>query len=179
MLMSAHSLADVLDVAVLELPRLGVKAFYLSLFENVRQSIEWSRLVLAYDGRGHLNLDPGTVRFASRQLLPENLLSRPGPYGLVAEAPYSKEERLGFMLLDVDAAKSVVCGALRGLLSSALQGVILNEKILLNRRRPNFGIIKNFLNSWWMPARLNCARAINSLSMRLLNVSAHRLSASG
>jgi signal transduction histidine kinase len=32
------------------------------------------------------------------------------------------------MLLDVDAAESVVCGALRGLLSSALQGVILNEQ---------------------------------------------------
>ncbi|MEP7135235.1 MAG: substrate-binding domain-containing protein [Chloroflexota bacterium] len=128
MLMSSHSLADVLDVVGLEFPRLGIKAFYLSLFENVKQSIEWSRLILAYDSRGRLALTPGEVRFVSRQLVPGNMLSRTGPYGLVAEALYSKEEKLGFMLLDVDAAESVVCGALRGLLSSALQGVILNEQ---------------------------------------------------
>jgi signal transduction histidine kinase len=56
------------------------------------------------------------------------MLSRSGPFGLVAEALYSKAERLGFMLLEVDAADAAVCGALRGLLSSALQGVILNEQ---------------------------------------------------
>lgn len=128
MLMSSHSLADVLDVASLELPRLGVKAGYLSLFEDVRQSIEWARLILAYDERGRLALDQDNVRFASHQLVPENVLSRSGSYGLVAEALYSKEERLGFMLLEVDAAESVVCGALRGLLSSALQGVILSAQ---------------------------------------------------
>lgn len=48
--------------------------------------------------------------------------------GFVAEALYSKDSRLGFMLLDVDAVDSTVCGALRGLLSSALQGVILREQ---------------------------------------------------
>lgn len=127
-LMSSHSLADVLDVVVLELPRLGIKAGYLSLFEDVKQSIEWSRLILAYDERGRFPLDQEKVRFASHQLVPENILSRSGPYGLVAEALYSKAEKLGFMLLEVDAAESVVCGALRGLLSSALQGVILNAQ---------------------------------------------------
>jgi len=128
MLMSSHSLADVMDVVVLELPRLGIKAGYLSLFEDVKQSIEWSRLILAFDERGRLDLDRDKVRFASNQLVPENMLSRSGPFGLVAEALYSKAEKLGFMLLEVDAAQSVVCGALRGLLSSALQGVILNAQ---------------------------------------------------
>jgi len=128
MLMSSHSLADVMDVVALELPRLGIKAGYLSLFEDVKQSIEWSRLILAYDEHGRLDLDQEKVRFASNQLVPENMLSRSGPFGLVAEALYSKAEKLGFMLLEVDAAQSVVCGALRGLLSSALQGVILNAQ---------------------------------------------------
>jgi len=128
MLMSSHSLADVMDVVALELPRLGIKAGYLSLFEDVKQSIEWSRLILAYDEHGRLDLDQEKVRFASHQLVPENMLSRSASFGLVAEALYSKAEKLGFMLLEVDAAQSVVCGALRGLLSSALQGVILNAQ---------------------------------------------------
>ena len=128
MLMSCRRLVDVMEVVVLELPRLGVRSFYLSLFENVKQSLEWSRLILAYDANGRIPLKPGGVRFRSHQLLPEDMLLQKGSLGLVAEALYSKEERLGFMLLEVDAEESAVCGALRGLLSSALQGVILQEQ---------------------------------------------------
>jgi signal transduction histidine kinase len=125
MLMSSRRLADVLDVIELEFPRVGVRSCYLSLFEDVKRSLEWSRLILAYDGSGSLSRPPGGLRFPSRQLLPEGIFVREGPVGLVAEALYSKDERLGFMLLEVDAGESAVCGALRGLLSSALQGVIL------------------------------------------------------
>jgi signal transduction histidine kinase len=128
MLMSCRRLVDVMEVVVLELPRLGVRSFYLSLFENVKQSLEWSRLILAYDANGRIPLETGGVHFRSHQLLPEDMLLQKGSLGLVAEALYSKEERLGFMLLEVDAEESAVCGALRGLLSSALQGVILQEQ---------------------------------------------------
>jgi signal transduction histidine kinase len=128
MLMSSRRLADVLDVIELEFPRVGVRACYLSLFEDVKRSLEWSRLILAYDGSGSPSRPSGGLRFQSRQLLPEGILLHSGPVGLVAEALYSKDERLGFMLLEVDASDSAGCGALRGLLSSALQGVILWEQ---------------------------------------------------
>ena len=128
MLMSSRRLSDVLDVIVLELPRLGIHSCYLSLFEDVEQSLDWSRLILAYDLNGRIFLEQGGIRFRSRQLLPANMFSNIGVLGFVAEALYSKDERLGFILLDVDAADSKVCGALRGLLSNALQGVILQEQ---------------------------------------------------
>jgi len=128
MLMSSQKLADVLEVIELELPGLGIRACYLSLFEKVDESLEQSRLIFAYDIRGRIHLEPGGILFPSRQLLPESIMSSIDMIGLVAEALYSKEERLGFMLLDVDAIDASVCGALRGLLSSALQGVILREQ---------------------------------------------------
>jgi signal transduction histidine kinase/DNA-binding LacI/PurR family transcriptional regulator len=128
MLMSSRRLADVLDVIVLELPGLGIRSCYLSLFEDVKYSLEWSRLILAYNPNEQIHLKTGGVRFPSHQLLPDEMIVGNGPVGLVAEALYSKEERLGFMLLEVDAEEAAVCGALRGLLSSALQGVILQEQ---------------------------------------------------
>ena len=128
MLMSSPRLSDVLDVITLELPRLGIHSCYLSLFEDVEHSLEWSRLILAYNADGRISLEQGGVRFQSRQLIPQTILSDVRSLGFVAEALYSKDERLGFMLLGVDAEDAVVCGALRGLLSNALQGVILQEQ---------------------------------------------------
>ena len=148
MLMSSRRLSDVLDVLAMELPRLGVRSCFLSLFENVK-SLEWSRLILAYDASGRMPLEQGEIRFRSRQLLPGGLLSKTNPSGFVAEALYSKDERLGFMLLEVDATESTVCGALRGLLSSALQGVILQgqreeaEKQLLHYQKNLEKLVEN------------------------------------
>ena len=127
-LMASTSREDVLDVIALDLPRLGIKACYLSLFEDVHQSIDWSYLVFAYNSQGILDLPPGGIRFPSQQLTPDNFLSTNQASTWVAEALYAKEERLGFVLLNVDPKDADVCGALRGLISNALQAVILNER---------------------------------------------------
>ncbi len=127
-LMTALTISDLLDVIASEFPRLGVRACYLALFEDAEHSIELARLILAYDQNGRHDLDQANVIFPSRQLLPEGFLDRLDRFGIVAEVLYSKEQRLGFMLLGVDSANAMVCSALRGLLSNALQGVILNEQ---------------------------------------------------
>jgi PAS domain S-box-containing protein len=127
-MVTSFKLADVLDVIAWELPRLNVTACYLSLFDDPRVSVEQARLILAYDLQGRHSLPRDGERFSSRQLVPPDRLRCVTPYNLVVEALYSKEERLGFVLFEVDAPGSSVCGALRGQLSSALQGVILLEQ---------------------------------------------------
>jgi DNA-binding LacI/PurR family transcriptional regulator/signal transduction histidine kinase len=127
-MVTSFYLADVLDVIAWELPRLNVSACYLSLFDNSGQPVEQARLVLAYDSQGRQILPRDGERFPAKQLVPPERLRCATPYTLVVEALYSKEERLGFVLFEVDAPSSSICGALRGQLSSALQGVMLLEQ---------------------------------------------------
>lgn len=127
-LMTSLTTADLLDAVVSEFPRLGIHACYLALFEDAEHSTDLARLILAYDENGRHDLEQRDVTFLSRQLLPKGFLDRLGHFGIVAEVLYSKEQKLGFMLLDVDSTNVMVCSALRGLLSNSLQGVILNEQ---------------------------------------------------
>jgi signal transduction histidine kinase/DNA-binding LacI/PurR family transcriptional regulator len=127
-MVTSFNLADVLDVMAWELPRLRVKACYLSLFDDPGVSVEQARLILAYDQLGRQPVPPTGERFQSRRLVPSARLRCAPPYMLVVEVLYSKEERLGFVLFEVDALGASVCGALRGQLSSALQGVMLLEQ---------------------------------------------------
>ncbi len=127
-MVTSFKLADVLDVIAWELPRLHVTACYLSLFDDPRVSVDQARLILACDRQGRQPLPREGASFPARQLVPPDRLRCTAPYTLVVEALYSKEERLGFVLFEVDAPGSSVCGALRGQLSSALQGVMLLEQ---------------------------------------------------
>jgi light-regulated signal transduction histidine kinase (bacteriophytochrome) len=47
---------------------------------------------------------------------------------MIVEALYSKEDRLGFVILEVPADQAPISNALRSLLSSALQGVLLLQQ---------------------------------------------------
>ncbi len=127
-MVTSFKLADVLDVIAWELPRLNVTACYLSLFDDPRVSVDQARLILACDRQGRQILSHEGEGFPFRQLVPPDRLRCTAPYMLVVEALYSKEERLGFVLFEVDAPGASVCGALRGQLSSALQGVMLLEQ---------------------------------------------------
>ncbi|GEM_PF-603993 len=127
-MITSFNLTDVLDVIAWELPRLGITACYLSLFENPIDPAAAARLILAYDAQGRQPLPPHGENFEARQLVPPPRLRCVAPYNLVVEALYSKEERLGFVLFEVEAPLTTVCGALRGQLSSALLGVMLLEQ---------------------------------------------------
>lgn len=125
--MTCRTLSELLDAVALEFPRLMIHACYIALFETADPSTQTARLIFAYDRHGRHEISRAGIKFQSRSLLPESYWNSLENFGLVAEALYSKENRLGFMLLEVDSENALVCSALRGILSNALQGVILEE----------------------------------------------------
>lgn len=125
-MMTCADLRSLLDAMSLELPRIGARACFLSLFENPARPSERSRLILGYDSSGRIQLPADGVIFDSTDLVPARFRSRLASMNLVVEAIYSKETCLGFVLLDVESV--YLSGSLRTLLSSALQGVLLYER---------------------------------------------------
>lgn len=134
-LISTFDVTELGNVLAEGLPRLCIPSVYLSLYENPppykypQLAPEWSRLILAYDEQGRVELQPGGQRFLSRYLVPEELLPQKRSYNIVIEPLYFREEQIGFVLFEVGPRDGSVYEALRGEISSALQGDLLIQQV--------------------------------------------------
>jgi len=128
-LISTFDVTSLMDVLAQGLPRLGVSGCYFSLYEDPQRPAEWSRLNLAYDENGRMELEAGGRRFPSPQLVPEGILPQDRAYNLVIEPLYFQDTHLGFVLFSVGPQEADIYEALRAQISSALQGASLIKQV--------------------------------------------------
>lgn len=128
-LITTFEMGELMNVLADRLPSLGVPGCYLCLYEDPSRPAEWSRLMLAYDERGRLELEPEGRRFPSRQLLPEGILSPERQYSLVVEALYFQDQQLGFVIFEAGSRDGKIYETLRDQISSALQGSLLVQRV--------------------------------------------------
>jgi len=128
-LISTFDVARLMDVLAHGLPHLGISGCYLSQYEDPRRPTEWSRLNLAYNENGRVQLEVGGCRFPSPQLVPEGTLPREEAYNLVIEPLYFQNAHLGFVLFAVGPREAGTYEALRAQISGALQGASLIKQV--------------------------------------------------
>ncbi len=125
---------DVYEVIVDHLPMLGVSWLSLALFEDTLKPFHDSNLVLEIDREGHKITNSLGKVFPSQRLHPlDTRLMFSQAELTVIEAIYSKNERLGFVLIGTTLSGSLICGALRTQISSALHNVRLIETLRKNQ----------------------------------------------
>ncbi len=127
-MMTSFDLSGLLDVLQWELARLPIQTACLALYDDPQKPAEQSRLIFGWHRERRISLPVAGRLFPSCDLLPEDLWSEFNYDLLVVEALYSKDDRLGFVLLGLEPRDVSICGVLRGLLSSALQGVLLLQQ---------------------------------------------------
>ena len=126
---------QLIDVLAKEVPRLGIPSIYLALYESPQPyeypqpAPEWSRLMLAYNERGRLEIEPEKQRFPSRRLLLAGILPQERHQVMVLAPLFFREQQLGFVLLEVGPQDGAVYESLRGRISSALQGALLMQQV--------------------------------------------------
>jgi GAF domain-containing protein len=126
---NTFDIAELMSLMAQELPRLGIPSCYVSLYEDPRAPTEWSRLVLAYDEIGRVELEPGGRRFSSRKLVPEGFLRRDRQYSIIVQPLNFQETQIGFALFEMGPQEGIVYESLRGQLSSALMGALLVQQV--------------------------------------------------
>jgi DNA-binding LacI/PurR family transcriptional regulator/GAF domain-containing protein len=133
-LITTFNMTELMDVLAEGLPGLGIPGCYLSLYQEPQPyqypdpAPEWSRLVLAYNERGRVALEPGGWQFPSRQLAPEELWPQDRSYSFVVEPLYFQYDQIGFVLLEVGPREGDVYEALCGQISNALKGALPVEQ---------------------------------------------------
>jgi DNA-binding LacI/PurR family transcriptional regulator/anti-anti-sigma regulatory factor len=129
-LIATFDVERLMDVLAESLPRLNFPAGYLSLYEASQPyqypqpNLGWSRLVLACDEQGRVELEPGKQRFPTGQLLPEEMWPD-RQFSFVVEPLYFQNDQIGFALFDMGPREGIPYEALRGQISSALEGALL------------------------------------------------------
>jgi len=165
-LIATFDIADLADVVVRQLPRLGIPRCHLALYEGRGVPAEKSKLVLAYDEHGIITLKDDKHTFLSRQLAPDGFLSREKShrrYTIVVEPLYLKNAPLGFAIFEVGPRNEQVYEALRGQLSSALQGALLVQEVAARTealQEANYAIQRRAMH---LEASAEVGRAITSI----------------
>ncbi|MCX7681903.1 MAG: substrate-binding domain-containing protein, partial [Anaerolineae bacterium] len=124
-------LQELTNVLADGLPRLGLPAAYLSLYENPDEPAHWSRLMLAYNERGRLALGAEGLRFPSPHLVPEGLWPQE-QYSLIVAPLYFRNTQLGFALFGVGPLDGAIYDELRVQISTALHETLVVQE---SRRR--------------------------------------------
>jgi DNA-binding LacI/PurR family transcriptional regulator/putative methionine-R-sulfoxide reductase with GAF domain len=124
-LIASFGVEELTEALAQDLPRLQIPSCYLSLYEDPKSPAQWSRLILAYDMEGKVELGPDGRRFPSTQLVPKGLFPSQRRYTFLVEPLYFQENQLGFLLFEVGPREGSVYEVLRGQISSVLQGASL------------------------------------------------------
>ncbi len=102
--MVAHETSNLMKTIVQEIPMLGIKTCYLSLYEKTDKTIsKWSRMILHFNDEMlyEVNMKPLKNRFLSNKLVPPDLMPKTRRYEWVVEALRSKDEKqYGFIVLE-------------------------------------------------------------------------------
>jgi serine phosphatase RsbU (regulator of sigma subunit) len=119
-----------LDALCVCLPRVGIRSFYLSLYEPASKDPGTrSRLVLAcIDGKRTKLAENGIV-FETNDLVPEGIIPRETLQILIAEPLYFQKEQFGIMLFKADMQEPEYYNTLKEYISGALYSASLLTKV--------------------------------------------------
>ena len=133
-LLMTFDMAELLDLLASMLPRLGIKSYYLSLYEKlflnepINLIPDWSYLILAYDEKRRLPLPKEGERFPSVQLVPDKLLSASRRRDLLVMPLFVQDTQLGIGLFEMDYPDVQLFNILRNQISNAIYGALLFQQ---------------------------------------------------
>ena len=127
---TALTVQDLTEILWNNLPRLGIPACYLTLYENPDTSSDVSKLILAYDSRGRMKIDPEGYRFRSKDLIPKGMRQWDNPSSLVVQPLFYREEQTGFVVFETGPRYGGLYEALREQISSALKHIQLHQSVV-------------------------------------------------
>jgi DNA-binding LacI/PurR family transcriptional regulator/signal transduction histidine kinase len=134
-LISSFDLAQLVQTMSDGLPRLGVEACYMSIYDNgeKREYSDHSRLILGYNGGIRERIPAEGIRFRTRDLLPQGLETFDGLSDFIVESLFFQHELFGFILLRADPRK-IMLEELRQQISSTLKGALLVREVVDKER---------------------------------------------
>ena len=114
-----------------ELPKLGIKLCYISLFEknendieNDQKQINQSRLIFAYNIK-KLKINDSDSLFLSSELLPGKIFKKEKNHNYFIDPLYFGNEMFGFIIFELDTSRGLIYSTLGNRISSSIKGAYM------------------------------------------------------
>ncbi|MBN2547161.1 MAG: substrate-binding domain-containing protein [Spirochaetes bacterium] len=137
-LISTFEFNELSDILIKNLPNLGIKSCYLSIYENhdaynfLKPVSKLTNLILAYDEKGKIDIKENLKSYSTNNfLIPEGVLPDDKQYCFMIEALHFQNIQIGYVLLEIsDSDQNTLFNILQGQMSNSLNGaLILNKQI--------------------------------------------------
>jgi DNA-binding LacI/PurR family transcriptional regulator/signal transduction histidine kinase len=132
-LVSKLDMEDIISLLAEHLPSMNIRGCYFSLFEGegaIDPQSSTSRLILAFNEKGRIDLKNTDVRFPSILLFPRNILPAMSRYSLICEPLFFGKNNLGIALFDLDVNIGFSYSIMRRVfLNSALKGAVFVQQL--------------------------------------------------
>ncbi|MBN2547114.1 MAG: substrate-binding domain-containing protein [Spirochaetes bacterium] len=124
-IITAFDLKFLTSVIERELPNLGIKVCYLSLYSGVDNLTDKAEMILAYNEQGKINLEEFNFIYSSLDLVPNGLLLKDKRYEIIVLPLFFQDISLGYILFSVENIDAINYYIIRSYISSALEGALL------------------------------------------------------
>ncbi len=128
-----------LDAIAEDLPKIGIPCCYISLFTDAN-NLDEACLIMAYDSNGIKQIDPDSMTFKSKMLIPSKIQFEDN-HSLLVLPLYFNEEKIGFIIFGVGPHDPDIYEILSNRISSSI-----NRASLVNKINTNSKMLKESLN---------------------------------
>jgi CheY-like chemotaxis protein/signal transduction histidine kinase/DNA-binding LacI/PurR family transcriptional regulator len=127
-LITTFDIKELMELVSQNLPKFGINSCYLALYTEPGKVSEKVQLILAQKEGQHIALDEANRSIFTHELVRSEFLPEQR-FNLLTMPLYFREAWLGYVLFEVGSREGAIYEALRGELSSALQGALLVQQM--------------------------------------------------
>jgi signal transduction histidine kinase/DNA-binding LacI/PurR family transcriptional regulator len=137
-LASTFDINKIIDILAEKLPKLSIKSCFLNIYEDPKtynypdRVSEWSRLIMAFNENGRIDLETGGVKFKTHDIFPADLnsMNKAGNYLLFPL--YFEKYQIGFIVFEIINNLQIgnTFNILANQISVGLKGVFLINDIM-------------------------------------------------
>jgi two-component system cell cycle sensor histidine kinase/response regulator CckA len=110
-------------------PLLEVRSCYISLYEEVQDPLQYSRLLIALIKKRLRHINQKDIRFLTNRLVPPGMLPVTRRFTFFIETLCHENEPLGLLVLELSKTDLKICEFLKRRLSTAIKGVKRLEEV--------------------------------------------------
>jgi DNA-binding LacI/PurR family transcriptional regulator/AraC-like DNA-binding protein len=130
-LLTAHNEQTLREILTVELPKLGIKSCFLSVYEETMDDAESrpARCIVSYQDYKNIHIEEEHKMFAAEDLVPGGLVDTSSDDPFILMALYFQNKEIGFILYQGDNIDVTLFEMLTLTLSSVLNSIVLYERL--------------------------------------------------
>ncbi len=128
-LSNTYTLEDQFCVLFSNLPTLGIKSCYISLYENPEDPILTSKLMFAFNNGGRIKLPEEGKSYPTNDIIPDDIFPYEKPFTLITENLFQGKSQLGFVIFEYGPKNAQIYEILRAKINDGLIGTLMFQKI--------------------------------------------------